>query len=321
MKPSWILLLAATACNSYRTKTHAFVATEACGQGPFDVVLPADATTGGEGMEVIACTPRRLAGHVELTVGKMPFRASSFGDVADNQRCLAGRPVVITQTASAASTTTASGGDARRAVHATSTNLVERPFTGSETPFADELCKDYGMMAQTILDTTTIERTDDTWLEHGDPLHVRIWSDTPNDLEGVVFMVRQVIDKRSTAQVAKEQAAEQKKWEREEREGKHARVAEKPRTPPPPAPVAPPAPLVEARPPAPSLQATWISGYWVRSGDRWGWIAGFWRDDRFSPPPPQVEIPGAPPHDGAVWIGGAWTLRAGVQVWISGRWR
>jgi hypothetical protein len=319
VKAACVLLLASVAaCNSYRTTTHAFVATEACGQGPFDVVLPATAKTGGEGMEVIACTPHRLAGYVELTVGKMPFQASAFGDVADNQRCLAGRPVAITQTSGTGASTASSGSDAQRDVSTTSTNLVERPFSGSETPFAEDLCKGYGLTAQVILNTTTLDRPDDTWLKPGDPLHVRIWSDAPNDLEGVFLMVRQVVDKKSMADVAKEQAAEQKKWEREP---KHEHVAEGPRAPRPPAPVAPPAALVEERPPSPSPQATWISGYWVRTGDRWGWTAGFWRDDRFTPPPSQVEIPGEPPHVGAVWVGGAWTVRAGAQVWITGRWR
>lgn len=318
MKPYWVLLLAATACgNSYRTKTHSFVATDACGQGPFDVVLPAEATTGGEGMEVIACTPRRLAGHVELTVGGMPLRSKPFGDVADNQRCLGGQPVVVTEGTGAAQSTTA--GDSGRSVQVTSTNLAERPFIGSETPFADDLCKDYGLTAQVIMGVTTLSRADDVWLKPGDPLHVRIWSDVPNDLEGVFFMVRQVVDNDTVEHVAKEQKKDQEKWEREEREGKHTHVAEA--APVAPAPIAPPPPLVEERPAPPSARATWISGYWVRTGERWGWIAGFWRDERFTPMRPQVEIPGEPPHAGAVWIGGNWTIRAGANVWVRGRWR
>ncbi|HEY4058295.1 MAG TPA: hypothetical protein VGM39_16900 [Kofleriaceae bacterium] len=317
MRPTWLLLFVVAGCNSYHTKTHAFVATEACGQGPFDVVLPAQATTGGEGMEVIACTPRRLAGHVELRISYMPTRATDFGDVADNQRCLAGGPVVVTEGVGAASSATVGGGGGGHAVETTSSNLVERPFTGSETPFADDLCKEYGLTAQTILGVTTMARADNIWLKAGDPLHVRIWSDMPNDLEGVFFMVRQVIDNESVEHVAKEQ----KKYEREQREHPHTAEVEQPRRSAEAMPEPPPPPLAEERPAAPTAQAIWISGYWVRSGDRWGWIAGFWRDDRYAMPAPQVEIPGEPPRLGAVWIGGSWTVRAGGQVWVRGRWR
>lgn len=316
----WCAALVASACgNSLHTKTRAYVATEACGQGPFDVVIRADATTGGEGMEVIACTPRRLAGYVELRAGALPLASRAFGDVADNQRCLGGRPVAVTEAASATSSTAQASGGAG-GVRATSPNLVERPFTDSETPFADELCKPYGLTAQTLLGVTTMARPDDTWLKRGDTLQLRIWSEAPNDLEGVVFMVRHVTSSQSMAEAAKEQQEWEKKWDREEREGKHAKAA--PRTSPRERYVAPPPPpLAEQRPSAPSATATWVAGYWVRTGERWGWIAGFWRDEGNALPAPQVEIPGAPPHDGAVWIGGTWTLRAGAHVWIRGRWR
>jgi len=311
--------LATSGCNSLNRKTRAFVATEACGQGPFEVVIPADATTGDEGVEVIACTPRRLAGYVELTAGDMPLWKGPFGDQPDNQRCLGGRPVGVVQAAAPATSPAAGQAGGRGATRATSANLSERPFTYSETPFSFEVCKPYGIPAQTVLTATTLTRTNDTLLARGDLLRVRIWSEVPNDLEGVVFLVRHVTSKRTVEEAARDQAEYMKRLEREEREGK--RDITTPPPPRPPVPDAPPAPLAEERPPAPSASSTWIPGYWVRTGGQWGWVAGFWRDERHVMPPPQVEIPGAPPHPGAVWIGGTWTLRAGVRVWIRGRWR
>jgi len=309
--------------NSLNRKTRAYVATDACGQGPFDFVIPADATTGDEGMEVIACAPRRLAGHYEVTTGGFPLRSGSFGDVPDNQRCLDGRSSEVVAAAAPMTYEPASRDSGRGEVHATSANLRERPFTSSETPFADELCEPYGLPAQTIMGVTTLTRTDDTWLAPGDTLRLRIWSEAPNDLEGAVFLVRHLTSKRTVAEARRDQEKWAERLEREEREGKLAAPSssQAPSRPTRPAPVPPPPALAEERPRAPSASATWIPGYWVRTGERWGWVAGFWRDEGVAMPPPQVEIPGTPPHPGAVWIGGSWMLRAGARVWIRGRWR
>jgi hypothetical protein len=309
---------AASACNSDRLRTHAFVAPAPCGQGPYDVHLRADGTTGGEGIEVIACTPRRLSGHVVVLASSIELANQTFGDVADNQRCVAGRPTVTAISTAGAGGTTEGAGPAGPAGPGTAApTLIERPFTGSETPFADDLCRRLGLPAQEIMRSTLLTRTDATSIPRpGDDLHVRLWSDAPNDLEGVVFMIRQVTSKKTPAQMEREVTKELAKAERHHDSSPPARTA-----PPPPDHGPPPAPLLEDRPPSPGIAAVWTPGYWTWTGSAWGWIAGFWRDDRAVLPAPRVELPGAPPASDAVWIGGTWQLQAGAYVWIGGRWR
>jgi hypothetical protein len=296
-----LCLVALAACGSdLQRHTHAFVASASCAQGPFEVVLHADGKTGADGVEVVACTPRRLAGHVELDVGDFALHSGRFGDASDNARCVAGgAPVVTSAGGGAAGGATGTGG-----TRGDAPALVERPYTGGESPFADEVCKHLGLEAQQILIPTTLELADP-----GAILKVKLWSDTPNDLDHVVFLVRQLTSTKSRAEVAKE-------------EDKRDRSHEAPVTREPvPDHGAPPAPLAEQRPVAPVATATWIPGYWTWTGSAWGWVAGFWRDERIAMPAPQVEVPGAPPAAAAVWIAGAWQLRAGTWVWVRGRWR
>lgn len=306
------------ACNSNRLRTHAFVAPTPCGQGPYDIHLRADGTTGGEGIEVIACTPRRLSGHVEFRAGSIELTSHAFGDVADNQRCIGGNPTVTAISAAGAGGTTEGAGPAGPAgPGAAAPTLIERPFSGSETPFADELCRRLGLPAQEILGATLLMRTDASSTPRpGDDLHVRLWSDAPNDLEGVVFMIRQVISKQTPAETEREMAKELAKAERRRDPSPPARTA-----PRPPDHGPPPAPLLEERPPSPGIAVVWTPGYWTWTGSAWGWIAGFWRDDRIVLPAPRIELPGAAPASDAVWIGGTWQLQAGSYVWIHGRWR
>lgn len=303
----WLVVLAAGCHSDLNRHTHAFVAPSACGQGPYEVTLRAEGLTGGDGVEVVACTPRRLAGHVVVYAGEIELANQHYGDVADNQRCLGGAPVIVASAGAGSTTATARDGTTSGGTTAGAPALIERPFTQSETPFADELCRGIGM-GQTILMPTVLENT-----QRGRTftMRVKLWSDTPNDLDGVVFMVRQLTSRDTPEQVAKEEA---------KRDKRHDAV----RPPSPPRPVEhgpPPAPLVEERPPQPVAIATWVPGYWTWTGAQWGWIAGFWRDERYTAPAPRVEVPGEPPNAGAIWIGGAWTLRATGYVWIGGRWR
>jgi hypothetical protein len=309
-------LLAASGCRSdVRLRTRAFVAPAPCGQGPYDIHLRADGTTGGDGVEIVACTPRRLAGHVVFRAGDLELANRTYGDLADNQRCVGGRPTAVTAIAKAGTGTAEAAGPAGPAGrNAAAPALVERPFGGSETPFADELCGRLGLAAQQILISTLLTRTTSSdVLGPGGDLHIRLWSDVPNDLEGVVFMIRQVTSTRTPAQVERELA------ERDRRRDRDPPVQAA--SPPRPDHGPPPAPLVEERPPAPGALAVWTPGYWTWTGSAWGWIAGSWRDDRVALPAPRVELPGPPPRPGAIWIGGTWQLRAGAHVWISGRWR
>jgi hypothetical protein len=292
-------------------RTHAFVAPTPCGQGPYDIHLVADGTTGADGIEVVACTPRRIAGHVQFKIASHELASRSFGEAADNQRCTGGTATAITQAAgdgAGAPATTAPAGTASAAAP----TLVARPFTGSERPSSEQLCAELGLETQQILIPTILVRTGEHDLvQPGADLHVRLWSDVPNDLEGVVFLVRQLTSKKTPQQMKAEE-------ERRAHEYEHAPVTERsqPKTHGPPPP-----PLAEERPSAPTTAAVWIPGYWSWTGSQWGWIAGFWRDERVAMPAPQLEIPGAAPYPDAIWIGGTWTLRAGRYVWVHGRWR
>ena len=310
MKTYLLVLLVVGCANDTNRHTRAFVAPAACGQGPYDVHLVADGKTGGDGVEVIACTPRRISGHVMFAANGYEVVNRPFGDVADNQRCMGGRATVVTAAAGDGAAS-ARGGDEGRATGAAPV-LVERPYRGSETPFADELCKPLGMTSQEILGSYMMMRTDEktSFLAAGADLHVRIWSDVPNDLDGVVFMVRHLTSKKSIKETKKEVES----WDKHD--GPVAKAAEKPKGHGPP-----PAPLVEEQPVQPNGVVTWIPGYWSWTGSAWGWVAGFWRDQRVAMPAPRVELPGSAPQPDAIWIGGSWSLRAGQYVWVTGRWR
>ena len=301
--------LALAAChNDYHYVTHAFIADAPCGQGPYDIHLRADGKMGSEGVEVIACTAHQLAGHVEVSLAGLPMGDVAFGDHPDNARCLAGGPIVATApaTRSATEATSSAGGPGARGA---TPALVEQPYTGHGGILADELCAPYHLPAQQLM-IETVTTTD--LLTPGSDIHVRIWSDVPDDLQGVVFLVRHAISTRTRAE-------ERKEWADLSRA---APSRDKPARPaPPPDHGAPPSPLAEARPARPEPEAVWVPGYWTWTGAAWGWTAGFWRDDRVATPAPRVEIPGPPPAPTAMWVTGTWQLRAGAWVWIGGRWR
>lgn len=301
------LLFALVACNSNTYHTHAFTAPTSCGQGPYDVHIPADGTTAEDGIEVVACTPRALAGHVELSVGTIGMVDNAFGEgSADNGRCVGGPAIVAV--AGSGSTTSAAGGDGS-ATAAPQPVFVEQAFTGDESAWGDDLCKPYGVAAQTLLIPTTMTRTTTGFnvIEHGTDLHVRIWSDVPNDLSGVTFLVREVM------------STDKPKPPKPYTPSHDDHVASA-QPPPPPHHDAPPAPLAEIKPDRTSNTATWVPGYWTWTGAHWGWSAGFWRDG-VDVPSPRVEVPGDAPAVGAIWIGGNWRRQGGSWVWIAGRWR
>jgi hypothetical protein len=296
------------ACTSdFARHTRAFVPAQRCSQGPFDVHLTVTGKTAEEGIEIVACTPRRIAGRVAVTVDRVPLTDEAFGDGADNARCVAGpSAVVVTAAAPAAGNAAAAAGDELAPPGRSVAQLVEQPYRGSETPFEDELCRPTGRVAQRVLGPFSW-RPDESPFGAGADVHVRLWSDAPNDLDGVVFFVRYLTSNRSRAEVKEEYEASEK----------DPPTVERPRAA---GHGPPPAPLAESRPPPPSALVDWVPGYWTWSGAAWGWVAGFWRDARLDMPAPQPEVPGAPPGVGALWIGGTWHIQAGAWVWIGGRW-
>lgn len=301
--------LIAAGCSTYHYQTHAYVASTRCGQGPYDFELTLEGHHP-EGVEVIACTPRQLAGYTEVTAKSVTDHATSigtesFGDKPDNQRCVSGQQIAVATNSVTSGTGSAPQGAAGDP--AAAPKLVEQAFVGQDVEVMgedDALCRPYGLHAQHLMGPMMFD--DDLWVAPGNEVHVRLWSDTPNDLERVVFLMRDV---RSSKALAKGEIHELRPGEMVEA----------------PPPVhdhgAPPSPLAEERPPSPSTRATWVPGYWTWTGDRWGWMSGFWRDEQVATPASRVEVPGAPPAPSAVWITGAWQLRGGTWVWTSGRWR
>jgi hypothetical protein len=304
------LLLGAGCKSDFNLHTHAFSAPSACGQGPYDLHFPADGKTGEEGVEIVACTPHRLAGQVAFWFNDIELANRGYGDVADNQRCVAGAGVVTaTAPAATAGVGHPGGAGAPAGPAATAPTLIERGWD-DEDPFPDHVCGKLGLVAQQVLMTTVLSNSPEV-LRPGADLHVRLWSDAPNDLAGVIFLVRHATSNHTKAELAKEEA-------------EHAHdtpTVPSHHAPPPPDHGPPPPPLTEERPPLPSASASWVPGYWTWTGSAWGWLAGGWRELGRELPPPQVELPGAPPVPAAIWIAGSWRVSAGGYVWISGRWR
>jgi hypothetical protein len=301
------ILLAACHSDVVHT-THAFVATEPCGQGPYEVHLKAQGKMGSEGVEVVACSAHRIAGHVEMIAAGIPMRDVPFGDGADNARCMAGGPIVATagRDGGGGGGSGVVGGPGTRGVTPT---LVEQPAQDNGGLFPDELCKAYGLPGEYLMEDTM---TTTDLLQPGADITVKIWSDAPNDLQGVVFLVRHAISTHTRAEEAKEDAEYAKE---------HAHDPPPPPHHPTPVPDhgAPPPPLAEERPQQPA-GGVWIAGYWTWTGTQWGWTSGFWRTD-VAMPAPRLEVPGAAPGAGAIWVAGTWQLRAGAWIWIGGRWR
>ncbi|MGA3096906.1 MAG: hypothetical protein ABSF25_10665 [Bryobacteraceae bacterium] len=70
--------------------------------------------------------------------------------------------------------------------------------------------------------------------------------------------------------------------------------------------IAPPRMLVERRPPPPSRNHVWISGYHRWDGNAYNWTPGRWE---------------MPPRPGAHWVAHHYVHQNGGYVLVEGRWR
>ena len=69
---------------------------------------------------------------------------------------------------------------------------------------------------------------------------------------------------------------------------------------------APPSqPMADERPPQPSQDSVWVSGYWWWTNGQYVWVPGYWA----VPPQPQY-----------VYIPGYWTYTGGTWVYVRGGW-
>jgi hypothetical protein len=70
--------------------------------------------------------------------------------------------------------------------------------------------------------------------------------------------------------------------------------------------IAPPRIVIEKRPPAPSRNHVWISGYQRWDGNAYAWTPGRWEQ---------------PPRPGAHWVAHRWNHQKDGWVLVEGHWR
>ncbi|HEY5921176.1 MAG TPA: hypothetical protein VIV11_05875 [Kofleriaceae bacterium] len=154
-----------------------YVSPARCGQGPYDIVIPASATKWGEQVDLVLSTKHGVALHAVLLVdGAEVARTSGTFDMTganaqlDNTRCLADKRVRV-----AASRTSGGGGGGGG-------TPVEVGVQVPSTPAATTTAK-LELETGTVLDSTSL-----LTFKLDKPAHeivLRLWSVEPNDLEGV----------------------------------------------------------------------------------------------------------------------------------------
>ncbi|MGE0868416.1 MAG: YXWGXW repeat-containing protein [Kofleriaceae bacterium] len=324
-------------------------ALAACGQGPYRIDASALGARFGEQLEINICAPRSLQGDYRLTVGGDRGEPRHFGSRNNSDYCRAtaaevaqrGEPVragsygPASGTASDRPSSTSTGVTGVSAAPTIDASPLA-PVTGS---FA-ETCPD-GMFLTGIVDYSSLmQETDGVPWKPGTSLTVELWAAEPLHLDGAMFVVIQRgVRADMTVERWKEYRQAEQRWaamwnaylEGEVTAGRAEYADMNARTD------APPPPRVEIKPPKPSLNAEWISGYWQRDRE-WIWSAGFWRvpesdivaektiEAPVAPPPPKAEPPAAaPPRTTAavnlVWTPGYWSWSGSAYIWVEGAWR
>lgn len=323
----------------YETRARvAFRPTERCGQGPYRMDTYSMRAHYGEQFVVYACGKHSVAGNYRMTTerkGRKPEvddSAYGFND-ADNAACKASR--VTTSTAGTTGGTSGGGGSpAKSGGHAAPLATTTQSTTLEHVLSVPEQCE---QVRTQLLDMTYESYGDDVAFDGH--LVIEIWSDEPNDFEGLYF----VIEKRAvvagmTVDRWKEYDRAYEEWSKRYRafvegevaSGRSHWVDDSVKTPPPP-----PA-RAETQPPRPSTHARWIPGYWQYAEGSFHWLAGMWdvpEEDIVkdltvhaptAPPPPPVVVEQpqeARPMVTAVWAPGQWQWDGRAYVWIAGAWR
>ncbi|HEY5928261.1 MAG TPA: YXWGXW repeat-containing protein, partial [Kofleriaceae bacterium] len=161
-----------------------------------------------------------------------------------------------------------------------------------------------------------------------------IWSEVPNDYDGMIFVVEQhTVPADMTVDRWKAYVEAERAWrvryhaflDGEVEQGRIKVVDSKVTAPPPPPP------RDEAKPPKPSKNARWIPGYWLYAETKFHWITGLWEVPQADieqeltvvapkPPPPAppptvaVEVPPAPAPAAAVDVGAHANVDANANV-------
>jgi hypothetical protein len=310
--------------------------TDRCGQGPYRLEADSLRAKYGERMVIYACGKHAISGNYRITTTRQkqaPTTSESwFGFHRDNEACK-GREVAVTSGTSSGGGGSAppggKGGKAGGATAAAPTTIKSK--TLEQATSIPEQC-------------TRSQVLDHGWIGTGDTvaldarLVIDVWSDEPNDLEGLVFVIEKsavvadMTPDRWRAYLDASDAyykAYMANLDVEVRAGRTKLLDSKVKTPPPPPPRA------ETQPPRPSRNARWIPGYWLYEEAKFHWIAGLWdvpEEDvqrqltvqAPTPPPaePARDEPAEPaPTRTAVWTPGSWQWDGRVYVWVPGAWR
>lgn len=187
-----------------------------------------------------------------------------------------------------------------------------------------------------VINTSTVNVGDGLTSEGH--IQLDIWSEVPNDLEGLVFVIERskvgadMTPERWAAFLAAGEAyykAYMANLAIDVKSGRTTIVNSEISAPPPPPPRA------EVQPPRPSQHARWIPGYWLYEDKSFHWLAGLWEVPEAdvqhaltmqAPTPPPVEPARdepteAAPVRAAVWTPGSWQWDGRAYVWIAGAWR
>ncbi len=360
----------------------AYRSPELCGQGPYELVLKAAGAAWGETLEVRALSPHPLRGYSQVLVDgephgeRTPFGAFTVGrevvstrgrsweyaraevQEPENARCL--RPAATEGTTPVLTApATPSPPLSAEAAAPTPTPSAVAQLERAPTPSRVAVVPGPEWMAQQRLGSQVLQSV--TWTQAGRSLplasplpasaeiRVRIWSEQPNLLEGVLFaflhaarqpsvsddawlayLARQDEEFRreSAAQLAAIDRANAARRERcaahPERDECAQRLTPLARAAPPddeaPRPAGPPPPpRPETRPPKPSPNAAWISGYWRWYAARWVWSPGGWEvPEEDLAAERTVVAPAAPP---ALRVELRPPMPAPRMVWARGYWQ
>lgn len=315
----------------------AYRPTERCGQGPYRLETDSLRAKYGERLVVVACGKHAISGNYRLTTTRKArpadTREAAFGFHRDNEACK-GREVAVTSGA-------ASGGGGGGAKGGGGGGKAGGTTATAPAKLAHVALEEAAAVPEDCVRSFV--------LDHGWSLYdegiaidghfaIDLWSDEPNDLEGLVFVVERhaVVAGMTRERWRAYQDASDAYYKAymanldvEVAAGRTKILDSSVKTPPPPPPRA------ETQPPRPSRNARWIPGYWHHEDAKFHWIAGLWdvpEEDlkreltvQAPTPPPAAPAHEAPPEPAptrtAVWAPGSWQWNGRAYVWVAGAWR
>ena len=306
-----------------------------CGQGPYRLEADSLRAKYGERLVVYACGKHEISGNYRITTTRKSRAAdtddAAFGFSRDNEACKGRNVTAVTSGGGGSSSRSGGSGVARGNATTAAPSTINPTTLAQVSASVPEHC-----VKSFVLNHSWVSTDDHIAIEAH--FAIDIWSDEPNDLDGLVFVVERsavVADmtlERWHAHEAADDAyhkAYMANLDVEVRAGRTTILDSTVKTPPPPPPRA------EVQPPRPSKNARWIPGYWFYEATKFHWIPGLWdvpAEDvqrtltvQAPTPPPAVPARDEPtepqPTRAAVWTPGAWYWDGRAYVWIAGAWR